>query len=582
MRKTMVIPTYWCPGGGVEWKEGDGVFDHPTPLDKEGTLGRTLESMKILKERDFKLVILVCPTTDDIEDEVVAKVKNIIAKAKVSVETYIYTPKDLLDSLEILKGAGVYAKAFPLLDLKHYSNVRNVCLLCATILASEAVILIDDDEVFEIDDFVPRSVEFLGKRVYGDIVYGVAGYYLNKNDRYYDDVKNEAWMAYWDRFGAKARAFDKIIGSNPRIKRTPFVFGGAMIMHKELFHTVPFDPMVTRGEDIDYLINSRMYGFNFFLDNTLSIKHLPEPKSHPQWKRIREDIIRFVYEKAKITSQYETGNMVKISADEFDPYPGEFLKEDLEAKIYRSNMMLAMDYMSQGDTEGAREAMENIRIGKQDAIPDYHPFTRYREAQKHWAQVVKTVKENRYELRKLMEKNNLTSTEIVRDESHIRKITTGELVKAIRKTEFFESLTDDDCVRLAEVCEVKTFYEGEQVFASGDINDSVNLILKGKVSLTLPGEDETEVAILEKGGLIGESCLVHKAFRTNCTAREFTEFLSLPRERLEALVEKEPVTGNRVMKLFIGAMATKIYQSNRTIRDLMSSGRGEVDEGDYV
>ena len=582
MRKTMVIPTYWCPGGGIEWKEGDGVFDHPTPLDKEGTLGRTLESMKILKERDFKLVILVCPTTDDIEDEVVAKVKSIIAKAKVSVETYIYTPKDLLDSLEILKGAGVYAKAFPLLDLKHYSNVRNVCLLCATILASEAVILIDDDEVFEIDDFVPRSVEFLGKRVYGDVVYGVAGYYLNKNDRYYDDVKNEAWMAYWDRFGAKARAFDKIIGSNPRIKRTPFVFGGAMIMHKELFHTVPFDPMVTRGEDIDYLINSRMYGFNFFLDNTLSIKHLPEPKSHPQWKRIREDIIRFVYEKAKITSQYETGNMVKISADEFDPYPGEFLKEDLEAKIYRSNMMLAMDYMSQGDTDGAKEAMENIRIAKQDAIPDYHPFTRYREAQKHWALVVKTVKENRYELRKLMEKNNLTATEIVRDESHIRKITTGELVNAIRKTEFFESLTDDDCVRLAEVCEVKTFYEGEQVFASGDINDSVNLILKGKVTLTPPGEDETEVATLEKGGLIGESCLVHEAFRTNCTAIEFTEFLSLPREKLEALVEKEPVTGNRVMKLFIAAMATKIYQSNRTIRDLMNSGRGVVDEGDYV
>ncbi len=54
-----------------------------------------------------------------------------------------------------------------------------------------------------------------------------------------------------------------------------------MILHRELFECVPFDPLVTRGEDVDYLINSRIFGFSFFLDNTLSVKHLPQPKSHP-------------------------------------------------------------------------------------------------------------------------------------------------------------------------------------------------------------------------------------------------------------------------------------------------------------
>ena len=81
MRKTMVIPTYWCRNSNEEWQEGDGVFDHPTPLDKNGTLKRTLESMKILSDRDFKLVILVCPTTDEIEDEVMEKVRGIIKEA---------------------------------------------------------------------------------------------------------------------------------------------------------------------------------------------------------------------------------------------------------------------------------------------------------------------------------------------------------------------------------------------------------------------------------------------------------------------------------------------------------------------
>ncbi|MFR5846027.1 MAG: hypothetical protein ACLUEU_09815 [Oscillospiraceae bacterium] len=58
---------------------------------------------------------------------------------------------------------------------------------------------------------------------------------------------------------------------------------------------------------MDYLINSKMFGFSFFLDNTLSVRHLPQPKSHPQWKRLREDIYRFVYQRAKMQSQHKTG-----------------------------------------------------------------------------------------------------------------------------------------------------------------------------------------------------------------------------------------------------------------------------------
>ena len=577
MRKTMVIPTYWGRNSDEEWQEGDGGFDHPTPLDREGTLRRTLESMKILDQRDFKLVILVCPTAEMLEDEVTDKVKKIIREANVSVETYIFTPRDLEKSMEVLKQAGVYAKAFPLLDLKHYATVRNVCLFTAAILAAEAVILIDDDEVFELPDFIPRSMEFLGQRIYGDVVYGVAGYYLNKDDRYYDDVAEEGWMTYWDRFGTKARGFDKIIGRQPRLKRTPFAFGGAMIMHKELFHTVPFDPMITRGEDVDYVINSRMYGFSFFLDNTLSIKHLPEPKSHPRWRSMREDIYRFVYEKEKIASQYETDNMTMISAEEFNPYPGEFLGSDLEDNIYRSNMMSAMDYISEGDSEGALEAMENIRIAKKDAAPEYNAFTRYREAQKNWIKVIRAVKENRYELRKIMEANNLTQPAIIRDEEHVKRIGLKEITEDIMKQEFFSDLNAAEAHKVAEYSNIKTFYENERVFSSGDINDSMYLILKGVVSLSIPG-DETEVALLGKGDIVGESCLVHESFGTNCTAREFTEFLIMSRDNMNKLLSEDPVLGTKILRIVISGMARKISDSNQKIHEIMYPREIPMDE----
>lgn len=54
-----------------------------------------------------------------------------------------------------------------------------------------------------------------------------------------------------------------VIGTEPRLKATPFVFGGNMVIHRNLFTVVPFDQNVRRGEDIDFLINARMLGFHF-------------------------------------------------------------------------------------------------------------------------------------------------------------------------------------------------------------------------------------------------------------------------------------------------------------------------------
>ena len=405
MRIVMVIPTYWQRSRAEGWKEGDAVYDHPTPIDEEGTLGRTLESIKILNNKNFKLVIPVCPTTDEIADLAEQKTKEIVEKSQITVETYIFTPKNLDNIKEILRHEGLNEEV-ELLNIKGYSNVRNICLYVSQILGGDVAILIDDDEVFEKPDFVDMAVEFIGKRKYGSIIYGVAGYYLNKKDEYYDDVEMQAWMTYWDRFGSKAKAFDKIISAGPRIKITPFAFGGLMVIHKNMFRIVPFDPKVTRGEDIDYLLNAKMYGFDFFLDNKLNIKHLPPPKHHPIWKRTREDIYRFLYEKSKIDNQVEHSNMKKVSAEDFMPYPGDFLTDDLEDKIYKTNILLALDYLAEGKVDDCRGAIENIYLSKYEAIPKFDTFETYRDAQKMWVKLVDLTGIHRTVIRNEMELNN--------------------------------------------------------------------------------------------------------------------------------------------------------------------------------
>jgi len=575
MRKVVLIPTYWSRANR-EWKEGDAVYDHPTPIDEDGTLARTLESMKILTEKDFKLVLLICPTTPEVADAAEKRVVEITRSVGLQAETYIFTISDLARVSDIMYETDIDRKIEPLLKMTGYANVRNMCLLCADILSADAAILIDDDEIFEKADWVERSVEFLGKRIYGDVVYGMAGYYTNKYDQYYDDVKTEHWMTYWDRFGFKAKAFDEIIGSPPRIKRTPFAFGGAMIIHRDMFQSVPFDPQITRGEDIDYLINSRMYGFSFFLDNTLSIKHLPVPKKHPQWKRIREDIYRFVYERAKIATQFKTGNMVMVTPEDFDPYPGEFLREDLDEKIFRSNMMLAQDYLMKGDNDGALESLNNIMIAKKDAKPNFDPFVRYRGKQKLWEMLCAIVSQRRYELRKIMEEHNLTNQPIERDEQSVRKLDADEITDALQKAFDFE-LTDDGWATLAGMFKVKTFYEDEILFRFGDFNETMYIILKGELQLysgTHETGGEIEIARLQKGGILGESCMANQPFTLNCRALQFTELLGIDKRDINTLVKTNPDLGVKFFQQVLVKVVGKIRSNNLYN---MSMGGGAVE-----
>lgn len=125
MRKTMIIPTYWCRRTGELWQEGDAVYDHPTPVDQEGTLERTLLSMKQFHEKDFKLVILICPTTPEVEEEAYGQVLRITRRAQLNAETYLFTAGDLREMTDILHTTGLTDQGAKLLSMFGYWAQRS-------------------------------------------------------------------------------------------------------------------------------------------------------------------------------------------------------------------------------------------------------------------------------------------------------------------------------------------------------------------------------------------------------------------------------------------------------------------------
>jgi hypothetical protein len=568
MRVSVVIPTYWGRRKSVGWQEGDGVYDHPTPLDEEGTLQRTLESMNILKNKDFSLIIPICPTTPEIEAEVVKKVTSIIEKSNFNIETYIFTPQALRDvKMKLIENG--YDGDLSLLSLDGYSNIRNMCIYSTQLINADVAILIDDDEVFENPNYIDMAIEHIGKRKYGKMIYGVAGYYLNKFDEFYDDVDIVPWMTYWNRFGSKTEAFDKIIGQEPRMKVTPFAFGGAMTIHKNLFQLVPFDPKIRRGEDIDYLMNAKMFGFDFFLDNELNIKHLPPKKNHPVWKRFREDIYRFLFEKNKIENQKDLNYMNNVTAEDFDPYPGHFLKDDLEDKIFKTNVLLALDYLAKGDVIGCQESIKNVYLSKYEAKPHFDVFDDYIEVQENWVDLMNESIKYRRVLRKVIENYNLSRKQIEINMEEFSNITLEDKIDKFKKHALFSSFTDKEIKVLAEMSELIVYNENDIIFRNKDNKLYAFAIVRGCVRIVKCNSKGEEIILANicSNSIIGETSLLKDEFSLTGVADEFVVLLRISKEKLEDLINKNPVIGNKVMTLFLERMYMKLHDTNQLYQE---------------
>jgi hypothetical protein len=157
-------------------------------------------------------------------------------------------------------------------------------------------------------------------------------------------------------------ALKELVFNGPRLKPSLLGFGGNLVVPAALGRRLPFDPAITRGEDTDYLLNARLLQIPFFLDNTLSIIHLPPAKPHPTWLRLRQDLMRFCYTRMKLRQQEPGPGQALVTVAELKPYPGNFLEDDLALRAFLSHNLLARDYLAQGDAEAARQTMENLAM----------------------------------------------------------------------------------------------------------------------------------------------------------------------------------------------------------------------------
>ena len=335
---TIVIPTYWCRPMGHNGLPGDSIFDHPTPIDGVGTLGRCLESLKTLRTHSFRVLLITAPVNPKLDGEAEKRMGELIEPFRNSFPIGQFAPSDLNRLRKTLEREGLNPE---LVSLEAYAQIRNCQILASVLLDSDLIVAIDDDEILPAD-YLEKAVESMDQlQRRGAESAGLAGIYLDAGGDYRLKAGDEE-AASGNKFVRKAalinEQFETCFASEQRVVETPVALGGNMVFPPDLFRSVSFDPGITRGEDIDYLMNSRLFGYSWYLDRELSITHMPptgsagDPVTTTPYAKLQRDVLRFVYQRQKIRISQEHADLQLLEAGDFGIYPGEFLKDDLEAQ----------------------------------------------------------------------------------------------------------------------------------------------------------------------------------------------------------------------------------------------------------
>ncbi|MFQ5400267.1 MAG: glycosyltransferase family 2 protein [Anaerolineae bacterium] len=312
---------------------------------------------------DFSVLILVSTVEPQYEKTATVQVRNLLLPYcnRLKLALADAATARLIDSHLRIHGFDAQVAG-----MHGYAAVRNMQLLVPATLGAEVIIALDDDEVIA-PDYVRRAVAWVGKFLKGQRITGIAGPYLDAEGNAYLPEAPQTGNIFADKPFFMNQTMYGLLNQQDQLAETPMALGGNMVFHRQLFTQVGFDPSITRGEDIDYVINARLAGQSFHFDPRLTITHLP-PRHYesPAYGKLRQDVIRFVYEREKL----RLGN---LTPEAFYPYPGRFLEEDLMTQACQALQMATTPEMVAhfGDLEVILTAAQHHAI---DQAPRYFEF----------------------------------------------------------------------------------------------------------------------------------------------------------------------------------------------------------------
>jgi len=156
-------------------------------------------------------------------------------------------------------------------------------------------------------------------------------------------------------------------------------------------------------------------------------------------------------------------------------------------------------------------------------------------------------------------------------------VQSNSIKDALRSSEIFQGLTDDELDKLIPLCEEQVYEQGSVVFCEGAQCNFVQTLKSGKVALetelaiSRSGAERATIDVLSEGSSFCWSALMEPHILTSSgRCLEKTEILALDGEKLKALLDENPQMGYKVANNLVKVVASRLQHTKQTMEHILS------------
>lgn len=334
MSPVIVIPSFWAEGDQPGALGERGVYDYTTPIDKPlPELELCLSSLEQVRGVIRVIVLVVAPP--ECEESARARVTS-ICRAHASLNPLIVGQREAAH-VERAVARTAHHVTGETVSLRGYGAIRNMGLAVASVFGHDVVVFLDDDEVVLDGDFLINAVFGLGSLTRQNLKILVkSGFFVDSFDSPYAEPSEEWSEKYWSKAADFNKVMERAQTSATRITRSNHMCGGCCALHAEAFSRVPFDPYITRGEDLDYVLNLRANRMDVWFDNAWFVRAQPPEEMAPVPSLFMQDVYRWLYEYRKLDAMNSRRDLRTVTNESLMPYPAPWLSPDVRRRVFRT------------------------------------------------------------------------------------------------------------------------------------------------------------------------------------------------------------------------------------------------------
>ncbi len=153
--------------------------------------------------------------------------------------------------------------------------------------------------------------------------------------------------------------------------------------------------------------------------------------------------------------------------------------------------------------------------------------------------------------------------------------------KVLAEFPLFAGLADNELSILAKVASKAAYKKGECVYKEGTPGDTLYLLHKGNVKIThrvqneTDGESDQTMGMVKKGSFFGElSLLDGRSHSATAVAAADVEVVLIKRHDFDAIAEKEPEVGYKIIKIIAIEIAHLLRSADRKFLDMVEQYLG--------